>query len=100
MAFTIEQTNNATILTLAGDVNIATNATLRTALAELPPHLDLHVHAADLAYIDSSGIACLIMAYKLLRKSNRMVRLVNPSSALMNVLATLKFDTLFDVQRI
>lgn len=98
MAFEINQTPQATSLTLSGDINISSSAELRTALSAAPTDIDLVIYSADLDYIDSSGVACLIMAYKQLTASGAKVRLVRPSAALMNVLKILKFDSLFTIE--
>ena len=97
MAFQLEITEEAAILTLTGDVNIASNAELRAALDKAPKTTDLIVHSKALDYIDSSGIACLISAYSVRAKTGAKVFLKNPSDALLRVLDTLKFATLFPV---
>ena len=98
MAFEINQTPEATILTLSEDINISSSSELRTALSAAPSELDLIIYSADLDYIDSSGVACLIMAYKQLTAAGAKVRLIQPSAALTNVLKILKFDSLFSVE--
>lgn len=98
MAFEINQTPEATILTLSEDINISSSSELRTALSAAPSELDLIIYSAGLDYIDSSGVACLIMAYKQLTAAGAKVRLIQPSAALMNVLKILKFDSLFSVE--
>ena len=100
MAFEINKTPEATSLTLSGDINISSSSELRVALMSAPSDLDLIIYSADLDYIDSSGVACLIMAYKKLTTSGAKVRLVNPSAALMNVLKILKFDSFFTVEEV
>ena len=99
MAYQIEITDKAVLLTLSGEVNISSNAELRSALDKAPKTMDLIVHSTALDYIDSSGVACLIMAYKSYRKAGQKVRLKTPSNALMNVLTTLKFETLFVIEQ-
>lgn len=98
MAYELEITDEAVMLTLSGDVNIASNAELRAALDKAPKTIDLIVHSTALDYIDSSGVACLIMAYKSYSKEGQKVRLSQPSPALLNVLTTLKFDSLFVIE--
>jgi len=98
MAFEIDHTGEATILTLSGDINISSSSELRAALSKAPAERDLIIYSAELNYIDSSGVACLIMAYKQLVAAGAKVRLVNPAAALMNVLKILKFDSLFSIE--
>lgn len=97
MAFTIETTQTGSHLVLTGEINISNNATLRDALEKAPSDKDLTIESSELSYIDSSGVACLIMAYKRFRKEGRSITLIQPSDALMNVLTTLKFDSLFQI---
>lgn len=98
MSFEIISSSTHTTLTLAGDINIASSSDLRGQLSTIPASLDLVVHSSELVYIDSSGVACLIMAYKRLKEGGATIRLVQPSDALMNVLKILKFDSLFTIE--
>lgn len=95
MAFEIQTHDDETALYLRGDVNISMTSELRAALETIPSHIDMTVHASDLVYIDSSGVACLMLAYKHLKASGATIRLRSPSETLMNVLKTLRFDSLF-----
>ncbi|MGC6536671.1 MAG: STAS domain-containing protein [Candidatus Puniceispirillaceae bacterium] len=98
MGFEIQENATGTVLTLSGDINISSSSDLRAALSKAPTNLDLIIYSSELDYIDSSGVACLIMAYKQLAATGASVRLVDPSAALMNVLKILKFDSFFKVE--
>ena len=62
MAFEIQTHDDETALYLRGDVNISMTSELRLPLRQFPP-IDMTVHASDLVYIDSSGVACLMLAH-------------------------------------
>lgn len=98
MSFEIVESSSQTTLTLSGDINIASSSELRSQLSKIPASNDLVIYSADLAYIDSSGVACLIMAYKRLKEKGATIRLITPSDPLMNVLKILKFDSLFTIE--
>ena len=95
--FVVRSGEEATYLILSGDVTIHNTPELKVALTKLDAKKDLIVESADLAYIDSSGIACLILAYKTLKAGGGQLRLHKPSPALIHVLQTLKFDSLFQI---
>ena len=96
--FELIEDGAANRLILNGDVTIQSSAALKSALLKLDNQKDLVVESQNLSYIDSSGIACLVLAYKTLVASGAKIRLIAPSQALMHVLQTLKFDTLFVIE--
>ena len=61
--FEIIRDATQTVLTLGGSITIENSAALKKQLTDLDPAQDLIVHCEDLEYIDSSGVACLILAY-------------------------------------
>ena len=95
--YEISETNDEVILVLSDQVSISETAGLRKELQALDAARDLTVDASALEYIDSSGVACLIMAYTACAKNGAKVVLKNPSDALMRVLETLKFSSFFPV---
>lgn len=96
--FEIIQSDDATHLVLKGDVTIQHSPELKSALVKLDNSKDLIVRSDDLNYIDSSGVACLVLAYKTLTAGGSKLRLHKPSPALIHVLQTLKFDSLFTIE--
>ena len=84
-------------LTLTESVSISETAGLRKELQSLDASQDLVVDASALDYIDSSGVACLILAYSACSKKGAKVVLRNPSDALLRVLETLKFSSFFPI---
>ena len=95
--YEISQNKDDTVLTLSDSVSISETAGLRKELQTLDATQNLIVDASKLDYIDSSGVACLIMAYSACAKKGAKVLLKDPSEALMRVLDTLKFSSFFPI---
>ena len=95
--YEIHSNDDQTLVVLSGSVSISDVTPLRKELQALDDSADLIIDASALDYIDSSGIACLISAYSVRAKTGAKVFLKNPSDALLRVLDTLKFATLFPV---
>ena len=98
MAYDIRVSDDFAKIILSGDVDLQTTADLKTEILKITDVAQLEIEAGSVTYIDSSGVACLIMAYKQLAAAGAKVRLVNPAAALMNVLKILKFDSLFSIE--
>ena len=96
--FEIIENNDVSRLILKGDVTIQNTPELKSALVKLDNSKDLIVESEGLTYIDSSGVACLVLAYKSLTAGGSKLRLHKPSTALIHVLQTLKFDSLFMIE--
>lgn len=97
LMFEIIQNDDDALVVLSGSVSISDVTPLRKELQSLDESTDLIIDASALEYIDSSGIACLISAYSGRAKNGAKVKLKNPSDALLRVLDTLKFSTLFPI---
>lgn len=95
--FEIIQNDSDALVILSGSVSISDVTPLRKELQSLDETSNLIIDASALEYIDSSGIACLISAYSGRAKNGAKVKLKNPSDALLRVLETLKFSTLFPI---
>lgn len=96
--FEIIEDSDATRLILKGDVTIQHTPELKSSLVKLNNSKDLIVESEELNYIDSSGVACLVLAYKSLTAGGSKLRLHQPSAPLIHVLQTLKFDSLFMIE--
>ena len=69
--FEIIENNDVSRLILKGDVTIQNTPELKSALVKLDNSKDLIVESEELTYIDSSGVACLVLAYKSLTAGAR-----------------------------
>ena len=95
--FKIELEDDDHVLVLWGQVDIENSQQLKALVSYLDGSRDLIVDAEGLDYIDSSGIACLVIAYKKLARGGHQLYLRNPSAVLRKVLRLLKFDGLFEI---
>ncbi|MDB3891564.1 STAS domain-containing protein [Alphaproteobacteria bacterium] len=98
MAMEITIDGDNTVLVLSGEIDVKSTPDLKKILNEVDTTRNLVVVGSDLTYIDSSGVACLLMAYKKFAAAPTEVILQNPSDALTSVLKILKFDTLFKIE--
>jgi anti-sigma B factor antagonist len=96
--FIIEVEYDHHLLKLSGKINAQNSHQLKSLFGDLDASRNLVIDAAGVDYIDSSGIACIIIAYKKLVASDKALKLRNPSSSLMTVLEVLKFDSLFQIE--
>lgn len=94
----VSQQEDYTLLGLQGEIDLHTSNELRNKLLELVPmQALLMVDLASVAYIDSSGVACLVEAYQLSRTQNRRFALVGLSEAALNVLRLAHLDQVFPI---
>ena len=96
--FDISTNTKDVVLTLTGSITMENSTALKNQLTELDSSKDLIIACPELEYIDSSGVACLILAYRSRSKEGAKVILRSPSEALTRVLDILKFTNLFEVE--
>jgi len=96
--FDISTSGNDVVLTLTGSITMENSLALKNQLTALDAAKDLIIACPDLEYIDSSGVACLILAYRARSKEGAKVILRSPSEALTRVLDILKFTNLFEME--
>jgi len=87
------------VLTLAGDVDVATAPRLRDRLVQLitdgPPQLV--VDLSGLSFIDSMGLGALVSGLKRARAHDGDLRLAGPTDHVAKVLAITRLDLAFVV---
>ncbi|BAE49137.1 STAS domain-containing protein [Paramagnetospirillum magneticum] len=89
---------NATVISLSGEVDLRHSPNLRKTLMELM--LEKRPVAVDLSrveYIDSSGIAGLVEAYQMARKNGTLFVLVAISDPVRRVLQLARLDRVFTI---
>ena len=95
----VDQEADQSVIVVSGEVDLNTSPDLRSALLEAVK--DEHGVKVDLAavdYMDSSGVATLVEAFKACLAGNQAFQLLFPSEAVMRVLRLARLDTLFDIQ--
>lgn len=90
-------------LTLRGSVELnAANAgafreEARAALTG--EHKQIHVDLSQMAFIDSSGLGALIALHKTMCARQGMVRLLNPTPSVLQILELTRLHRIFEIVR-
>ena len=82
---------------LAGEVDIASAAKLRAALMESYGHkpANVRLNAAELCYIDSTGLGVIIGAYGKMRENSHSIYIENPRANVKKLLHITSLDKIF-----
>jgi anti-sigma B factor antagonist len=95
----LEDRDGWQVLTLAGEVDVATAPRLRDRLVQLitegPPRVV--VDLSGLTFIDSMGLGALVSGMKRARAHDGDLRLAGPSDHVAKVLAITRLDLAFTV---
>jgi anti-sigma B factor antagonist len=100
VTFTRLDTEDACILAVRGDLDIAISAALSRSLDEL---LDLGrkrtgVDLSGVVFMDSSALSVLVHAHERAREHGQRLELLHPSPACAKVLSITGLDRVFDVR--
>jgi anti-sigma B factor antagonist len=83
----VERLDQALVVIVTGEIDLQTSGAMRTVLMdEIGTHAPVLVDLAGVDYIDSSGVASLIEAFQITRKSGQGFVLASASPAVMRVL--------------
>jgi anti-sigma B factor antagonist len=85
------------VVSLAGELDVATVPALRAFLLSL--HGDVDVDCAGLTFIDSAGIGVFAAYHKALRDSGRQLRLRNVNHGCYRILEMAGLTGLLDIQQ-
>lgn len=98
MSFPIEEKSGYAVVYLSGEVDLSRSPEARKAILScLRKKVNLLVDLSAVAYIDSSGIACLVEGYQISRKRKIDFALVGVSDNAMNVLRLARLDQVFPI---
>lgn len=100
MALQVNQkTHDGTcVVTASGEIDLSSSPKLRQALlAAIDDYDCVQVQLADIAYMDSSGVATLVEALKASRAKSAQFELVSPSTSVLKVLQLARLDALFTI---
>jgi anti-sigma B factor antagonist len=94
------ETNEGTLITVAGDVDLYSSPELRSAVLKAVPKAKpgVGVHLGGVTYMDSSGVAVLVEGLRSAREHDRTFTLLDPSTAVMKVLELARLDSIFEVK--
>jgi anti-sigma B factor antagonist len=86
------------ILSLEGEVDLSESPRVRELLLDgVRRRIDVLVDLSRVTYIDSSGVASLIEAFQLARKSGTGFALVAPNPSALRVLQLARLDKVFTI---
>ena len=98
MSCEVSERDGATIVTLSGDIDLDSSPAMRESLmACVSSDSRVLVDMGAVSYIDSSGVANLVEAYRAAVDSNATFGLVNVSEAAMRVIELAKLDKVFSI---
>ncbi|MBX3700272.1 MAG: STAS domain-containing protein [Dokdonella sp.] len=97
-AVTRERSDGAILVRLRGEVDLSWSQQVRRAVLDaFDAGLAVGIDLADVAYIDSSGIAALVEGLQQGRARGQRFALVAPSAAVRAVLELARLDRVFDI---
>lgn len=100
MAYDIRTNGDIAMLVLSGDVDLQTTSDMKTDIIDTTGITQLDIDAADVTYIDSSGVAVLLLARQHCLQNNILINFKSASSALYRVLQMAKLETILPITKI
>lgn len=93
-----EKRGNAVIVTPVGDIDLAGSPTLRAELKKLQTGAALTViNLAQVPYMDSSGVATLVEAMQIARRSNSKLVLCAMQDRVRSIFEIARLNTVFTI---
>ena len=100
MAFDVRVSGEHAKVVLSGDVDLQTTADLKGEIQNIAGVTRLEIDAANVTYIDSSGIAVLLLARQHCTQNNIALSLPTISDAVNRVLQIAKLDTMLPIGQV
>ena len=100
MAFDVRLSGEHAKVVLSGDVDLQTTADLKSEIQNISGVTRLEIDAANVTYIDSSGIAVLLLARQHCTQNNIALSLPTISDAVNRVLQIAKLDTMLPIGQV
>lgn len=97
MAFDIKISDNIAKLTLSGDIDLQVSGDIKAEIERLRNVDRLEIDASEVSYIDSSGVAVLILARQYCAQNNMTLALPSISEAVHRVLQIAKLDVMLPI---
>ena len=98
--YKIQMDGDDATLILSGDVDLQTTAELKSEISELQGINNLDIQAKDVSYIDSSGVAVLLMTRQHCMSNGIELTLSVVSQPVYRVLQIAKLDKLLPIGQI
>ena len=100
MAFDVRISGEHARVILSGDVDLQTTSDLKTEITKITGVTNLEIDASAVTYIDSSGVAVLLMARQYCAQQNIAISLPSVSAAVHRVLEIAKLDKILPIGQI
>jgi anti-sigma B factor antagonist len=98
MEHSIRDDGGATVVELAGDVDLESSPSARTILLECVGNgKSVYVDMAGVTYIDSSGVASLVESFQSARAGGTGFTLIAVSEEVMRVIQLARLDKIFTI---
>ena len=97
MAFDIRISGEHARVILSGDVDLQTTSDLKSEITKIAGVRHLEIDASSVTYIDSSGVAVLLMARQFCAQQNIQLSLPSISAAVHRVLEIAKLDQILPI---
>jgi anti-sigma B factor antagonist len=97
----IEQKGDTLHITELSELGAANSSQFRSevraAMARGPARIEMDL--SQMSYLDSSGLGALVAVHKTASSRNGVVRLLNPSPPIEQILELARMDELFDISK-
>ena len=100
MAFDVQISEDSAKLVLSGDIDLQVSGDIKTEIERLADISRLEIDASEVTYIDSSGVAVLILARQHCTRNNMTLALPSISEAVHRVLQIAKLDVMLPIGEI
>ena len=100
MAFDVRISGEHARVILSGDVDLQTTSDLKTEITKIVGVKNLEIDASSVTYIDSSGVAVLLMARQFCAQQNIALTLPSISAAVHRVLEIAKLDQILPIGQV
>ena len=100
MAFDVRRSGEHARVILSGDVDLQTTSDLKTEITKISGVTALEIDASAVTYIDSSGVAVLLMARQFCAQQNIAISLPSVSAAVHRVLEIAKLDKILPIGQV
>ena len=100
MAFDIRISGEHARVILSGDVDLQTTSDLKAEITKISGVRQLEIDASAVTYIDSSGVAVLLMARQFCAQQNIAISLPSISAAVHRVLEIAKLDKILPIGQV
>jgi len=97
MAHTVAINDDVARLTLSGDIDLQVSGDIKSEIEGLRNINRLEIDASDVSYIDSSGVAILILARQYCAQNNMTLALPSISAAVHRVLRIARLDVMLPI---